>query len=576
MPSSDKTPPGGTDPTLDQRLLELSALFEITQTITSSLTLGSVLENVLRIPMGYCLISKGIILLKDKTGLDFTVEGLRGFPRELMHKTMRIARPPAHTLLMRSHQGQEDWISFFREFGVEIVLPLGTSRGVIGLLGFGERIGGKAFGEREIEFLDSLSNIAATALSNSLMVDEIQSINQQLDRKVQQLNTLFDIGHELNTTLEMQTIGSILSFAIMGELMVNRCVVLVGEGNRVEVLVSKGLAHAPPAGPQVLNLTQPLHLEDGNSFPELKQAGLSVIVPMRIHDETRGAFAVGAKLSRQPFTQADLEFLTTLGNQAITAIENARLFREALEKQRMEEELRFAQNIQKDLLPKSMPRLDGYDIAGINLSSREVGGDYYDVLRLSDTHFGIAIADVAGKGAGAALLMASLQASLRALAHVDFPIKNLVFRINNLIFENTALDKFITFFYGVLDARQRTFTYCNAGHNPPMWISKAGGIRQLEKGGLILGMMANVPYETESITLESGDRLILYTDGISEAVNSRGEEFGIERIEQTAAQNADASARDAVDALIEGVKRFRGDAYQNDDMTLVVVNIESS
>jgi phosphoserine phosphatase RsbU/P len=573
MLSKDPAPHGGAEATLDQRLLELSALFEITQTLTSSLTLGSVLENVLRIPMGFCLISKGIVLLREKSGPDFTVEGLRGFPRELMHKTLRVAPPPAHAVLVPSHQGGEEWLSFFREFGVEIVLPLGTSRGVIGLLGFGERIGGKPFGEREIEFLNSLSSIAATALSNGQMVDEIQSINQQLDRKVQLLNTIFDIGRELNTTLDLQTIGSILSFAIMGELMVNRCVVLVGEGDKPEVLVSKGLSHAPPVDPLVLHLTQPALLEDGGPFPKLKEAGLSVVVPMRIHDETRGALAVGPKLSREPFTGSDIEFLTTLGNQAMTSIENARLFREALEKQRMEEELRFAQNIQKDLLPQSMPRLDGYDIAGTNISSREVGGDYYDVLRLSGTHYGIAIADVAGKGAGAALLMASLQASLRALAHVDFPIRDLVFRINNLIFENTALDKFITFFYGLLDTEQRTFTYCNAGHNPPLRISKSGEITQLEKGGLILGMMANVPYETGSVALESGDRLVLYTDGVSEAVNSRGEEFGLERIEQTASRGADAPARDVVGSLIDGVKQFRGEADQNDDMTLVVVNI---
>jgi sigma-B regulation protein RsbU (phosphoserine phosphatase) len=349
---------------------------------------------------------------------------------------------------------------------------------------------------------------------------------------------------------------------------------VVGEGTRAEVLVSKGLPQALSAEPALLNLTQPERLEDGSFFPKLKQAGLSVIVPMRIHDETRGALAVGSKLSQEPFTEFDLEFLTTLGNQAMTSIENARLFHETLEKQRMEEELRFAQNIQKDLLPKSMPLLDGFEIAGINLSSREVGGDYYDVLRLSETHYGIAIADVAGKGAGAALLMASLQASLRALAHAEGPIKDLLFRINNLIFENTALDKFITFFYALLDTERRTLTYCNAGHNPPLWIRNSGEIRQLEKGGLILGMMANVPFETDTITLESGDRLVLYTDGISEAVNSSGDEFGMERIEQATAQSADVSARDLVDALIEGVKQFRGDAYQNDDMTLVVVNVQ--
>jgi phosphoserine phosphatase RsbU/P len=573
MLSRDPASVGGAGLPLDQRLLELSALFEITQTLTSSLTLGSVLENVMRIPMGYFLITRGIVLLKNRDGRDFIVEGIKGLPRDLLHKSLAVTAPPAHITLIPSHPGQEEWVSFFREFGVEIVMPLGTSRGVIGILGFGERIGGKPFGEREIEFLNSLSNIAATALSNGLMVDEIQSINQQLDRKVQQLNTIFDIGRELNSTLDLQTIGSILSFAIMGELMVNKCVVVVGDGKRAEVLVSKGLPRAPSVDPALLNLTRPEPLDNEKTFPDLRRAGLSTVVPMRIHDETRGVLAVGSKLSREPFTDADMEFLTTLGNQAMTSIENARLFREALEKQRMEEELRFAQNIQKDLLPKSMPLLDGFEIAGVNLSSREVGGDYYDVLRLSETRYGIAIADVAGKGAGAALLMASLQASLRALAHAEGPIKDLVFRINNLIFENTALDKFITFFYALLDTGRRTLTYCNAGHNPPLWIRKSGEIRQLEKGGLILGMMANVPFETDTITVESGDRLLLYTDGISEAVDSNGAEFGMERIEQTAIQNTDASAQDLVDRLITGVESFRGEAYQNDDMTLVVVNV---
>jgi hypothetical protein len=284
--------------------------------------------------MGFCLISKGIVLLRERTGPDFTVEGLRGFPRELMHKTLRINAPPAHAVLVPSHHEPEEWLSFFRKFGVEIVLPLGTSRGVIGLLGFGERIGGKPYGEREIEFLNSLSSIAATALSNGQMVDEIQSINQQLDRKVQVLNTIFDIGRELNTTLDLQTIGSILSFAIMGELMVNRCVVLVGEGDRPEVLVSKGLTHAPPVDPLVLRLTQPALLEDGGPFPRLKEAGLSIVVPMRIHDETRGALAVGAKLSREPFTASDLEF-PTLSSQSHDLDQNAQLSGRP-EKQRME------------------------------------------------------------------------------------------------------------------------------------------------------------------------------------------------------------------------------------------------
>jgi sigma-B regulation protein RsbU (phosphoserine phosphatase) len=559
---------------LDQRLLELSALFEICQTLTSSLTLGSILENVLRIPMGYFLITKGIVLLKDGQNHEFVVEGIKGLPRELLHKTLRVAAPPSHTVLVKSHKEQEDWVAFFREFGIEIVLPLGVSRGVIGILGFGERIGQKPFGEREIEFLNSLSGIAATAVSNGLMVSEIQKINQQLDRKVQQLNTIFDIGRELTSTLDIGKIGSILSFAVMGELMVNKCAVLVGNEDRLEALVVKGMTKCPSVDPMLLHLGNPEILEDGRSFPSLKQAGISVLVPMRIHEETRGILAVGSKLSGESFTENDLEFLATLGNQAMTSLENARLFQEAIEKQRMEEELRFAQNIQRDLLPKTMPVLEGIGIAAINIPSREVGGDYFDVIPLSENLYGIAIADVAGKGAGAALLMASLQASLRALARSDFPIKDMVFRINNLIHQNTALDKFITFFYGLLDTEQLTFTYCNAGHNPPLRIPKSGETASLEKGGVILGMMANMPFEIDSIELYSGDRIVLYTDGVSEAVNPQGEEFGTERIETIVKRNSNSSASDLLNAILDNVTQFRGDAYQNDDMTLVLLTFK--
>ena len=134
-------------------------------TITSSLSLGAIVENMLRIPMGYFLIGRGIVLLRDPKEPEFRVEGLRGISRDIFHKTLRLHDPPGHSVLMADHAGDEEWAAFFRGFGIEIVLPLATSRGVLGLLGFGERIGGKAFGLREIEFLDSLSGIAATAVA---------------------------------------------------------------------------------------------------------------------------------------------------------------------------------------------------------------------------------------------------------------------------------------------------------------------------------------------------------------------------------------------------------------------------
>jgi sigma-B regulation protein RsbU (phosphoserine phosphatase) len=573
MTFRDTSGNAGSASSLDQRLLELSALFEICQTLTSSFTLGAVLENVLRIPMGHFIISKGVVLLKNPRSSGYSVDGVKGLPRELLHKTLRIPDPPGHPMLADDFPGQEEWAAFFREFGIRIALPLTAPRGFVGLLGFGDRIGDRPYGEKEVEFLNSVSGIAATSLANGLMVSEIQEINQQLDRKVQQLNTVFDIGRELNTTIDRRTVGSILSFAVMGELMLHRCAVLLGDGGCVKLLVAKGLAATPAPDPALLHLAEPERLEEGKRFADLHRAGLALLVPMRIHDETRGVLAVGPKLSGAPFSDTDLEFLTTLGNQAMTSLENVRLFEEALEKQRMEEELRFAQNIQKDLLPQILPAPDGYRIAAVNIPSREIGGDYYDAIALSDTVFGIAIADVSGKGAGAALLMANLQASLRALAHREFPVKDMVARINNLIFQNTALDKFITFFYGELDTARNTFTYCNAGHNPPIRIGTSGIPQELEKGGLILGMMANVPFVTETVELHPGDRILLYTDGISEAVNESGAEYGLNRVVELLQQNPGWSADEMIESILGDVKRFRGNAGQNDDMTMVAVKV---
>ncbi len=570
--------PSTPDPglSLDQRLLEQSALFEMCHTITSSLSLGAIVENMLRIPMGYFLIGRGIVLLRDPKEPEFRVEGLRGISRDILHKTLRLNDPPGHSVLMASHDGNEEWAGFFRGFGIEIVLPLATSRGVLGLLGFGERIGGKAFGLREVEFLDSLSGIAATAVANGLLVEEIRGVNQQLDRKIQQLHTIFDIGRELNVTLDMEKIGHILSFAIMGELLVNRCMVLAEEAEDagIRVLVSKGAFSAPPADPAWLRLAKPETSAGDGFFPEWKRTGITALVPMRIRDETRGLLALGPKLSGEPFSESDLEFLSTLGHQAMSSIENVRLVREALDKERMEEELRFARGIQRELLPRSMPPMKGLDIAAVNVPSREIGGDSYDVLQLDEARVGFAIADVSGKGAGAALLMANLQASLRALAGTGLPIRELVFRINNLIHRNTALDKFITFFYGVLDTEARTFVFCNAGHNPPVRMSAGGDPTLLEKGGVILGMMANVSYETGEVSLDPGDRLLFYTDGVSEAVNEKGEEFGTDRIMDVLRSERKGPASGLITAMMDAVVRFRGKAEQNDDLTLMAVNVE--
>jgi len=561
---------------LDQRLLELTALFEISQSLTSSLSIRSILENILRIPMGHMLISKGVVLLKKPEEDIFIIEEIRGLSRNLIGKTLDINQPPERSMFLHEIIEKDKWQDFFQEFGITLLLPLISSQGVIGVVGFGDKIGAKRYEEREVEFLNSLSNIAASAVSNGVMVEEIQKVNRDLDRKIQQLNTIFDISRELNTTLDREKIGSLLSFAVMGELLVNRCIVYVKEDHHLEVLVSKGVPSEISAPPELSEISEPFILEDTSRFESLKKIGIAMLVPMRLQDENKGLLAIGSKISGLEFNEADQEFLKTLGNQAMTSLENARLFEETLEKQRLEEELNLARSIQEGLLPSQLPELKGFQIIAQNISSRQVGGDYFDVIPITDHTFAIAIADVSGKGAGAALLMSNLQASLHALVHSELPIVNMMIRINDMIFQNTAMDKFITFFYCVLDIQNGRITYCNAGHNPPYQRDQEGKIHELMKGGIILGMMENMPYEVESCVLKPGERIVFYTDGITEAMNEKEEEFGEERLKNLIFLYPDLSAQEFMEKVNEEIDEFCGNAPQADDITMIVLQAEKS
>jgi sigma-B regulation protein RsbU (phosphoserine phosphatase) len=305
---------------MDKRLLELTALFEISRSLTASFNLNAILQNILRIPMGYMLISRGMVLLKKGPEQVFTVEDIKGFPRQLLGKTIEVDAPPTHAVSVHETEDDHIWNAFLKEFEIELVLPLVSSPGVIGLVGFGKKISNAPYDETEIEFLDSLSNIAATMVVNGMMVDEIQTVNRQLDRKVQQLSTIFDVSRELNTTLDCQKIGSTLSFTVMGELLVNKCMVFIRENHDMHVLVAKGIEPIEPQGEDMTGLSGPLFLADSNRFQNYYRQGISLFVPMRIQDEIRGILAVGSKISGDDFLESELEFLTTLGNQAVTSL----------------------------------------------------------------------------------------------------------------------------------------------------------------------------------------------------------------------------------------------------------------
>jgi sigma-B regulation protein RsbU (phosphoserine phosphatase) len=234
-------------------------------------------------------------------------------------------------------------------------------------------------------------------------------------------------------------------------------------------------------------------------------------------------------------------------------------------------ELQQARTIQQDLLPKEIAQVRGFDIAGAWEPARVVGGDYYDVIRLSEHRLGICIADVSGKGISAALLMANVQAAVRAFA-TDLTLPaDVCHRVNSVLCTNTATDKFVTLFYGVLDAKSGTLQYTNAGHVCPLHISSGGNAVRLQNTGALLGVFPDWPYTNSILQLRHGDRLLLFTDGITEASTSDGDEFGEDRLVRVAAQHMNSKAGELQSHVLSEVRQFCN-ASLPDDATLIIIN----
>ncbi|TFH01438.1 MAG: hypothetical protein E4H13_04910 [Calditrichales bacterium] len=569
---------------VDRRLLELSSLIEISQTLNSSLNLQSILNNVLLVPMGRMMLGKGLILIKKKSNL-FSVEMIKGLPHKLSGKEIELNDLPSRTFLIDEISDDNPWTDFFKEFKIELLIPFISRTEVIGLIGFSRKITGDPFAEEEIEFLNSLSNIATTSIENALIFDQIKSVNRQLDHKIQELNTLFDIGKELNLTLDHSKILKLLSYALMGQVTVNSFIIAIKENEHFYAAMVKGGTFTIQEGAvcqRLCDICATIHTyylrEDSSKIDDLlSEAGVRVVVPMKIQMETRGFMFLGERVTNQSYKTSDLEFLQTLGNVAIISLENARLFQETLEKQRLEEEMALARDIQVRLLPKNMPEFTNMVFHGLNVPSKHVGGDYFDIIPINEHLLGITIADVSGKGMPAALLMSNLQASLHSLIREGFTLDKLVGRINNVIHHNTDSEKYITFFYGQLDIRSMTFEFVNAGHNPPYLMSKDGSITELSQGGIILGMMPDRPYEIGSCVFQKGDTLMLFTDGVTETMNLDEVEYEESRLIKFL-QNLKPglNPEDINNKLIDELNIFSDGAPQGDDITILTLCIKDN
>jgi sigma-B regulation protein RsbU (phosphoserine phosphatase) len=259
-----------------------------------------------------------------------------------------------------------------------------------------------------------------------------------------------------------------------------------------------------------------------------------------------------------------------LASQVSASLHNISLLKEVVEKRVMEEELNIARSIQLNLLPSRFPVLDRYEVAGLSVSSKQVGGDYYDCLHRGSL-LAVAVADISGKGVPASLLMASLQASLRSnMDRMERPV-DLVSRLNTMMCETTTEDKFATLFYGCLDMDRDTLGYTNAGHVFPVVIRNDGRVETLDYSGLILGVIPEFAYEHKSLVFRPGDLLVVTSDGVTEAMNENGEFFGEARLHEFLSLLNGGSAREILDSIVEGVRQFTGPKGAGDDLTILVL-----
>lgn len=274
----------------------------------------------------------------------------------------------------------------------------------------------------------------------------------------------------------------------------------------------------------------------------------------------------------QIFSPLKIDLLKAVAAQAAAAIENARLLNETLQAAALEKQVQMAADVQQRMIPQSAPRLPGLDLASVYVPCYDLGGDFFDFIPLPDDNLGLAIADVSGKGIPASLTMASVRAFLRAQVDNVYYLYEVVHRINQMLCRDTKPGEFVTLFYGVLDARNLRFTYCNAGH-PPALLLREGKVTELAGDNMVLGVSEAEEYKQSLLQLKRGDALLLYTDGVIDAMNFGLERFGRQRLIDAFREAGDAAADIVAQHVLWQLRKFVGMARRTDDVTMIVARI---
>lgn len=414
---------------------------------------------------------------------------------------------------------------------------------------------------------------------------------------------LAELSEEVRTMVETRPLLETVSNKISESLHVPQVALLLRKGNSFEPAFALGYDTLPTteipenaASIAKLKKNEPvmIYREDAESWindeaneserTRLEELNSQLLLPVGAKDELSGVISLSPKRSEVPYSANDLRLLRSVAIQTGLALENSRLTEaianEAAQKERLNRELEIAREVQERLFPQELPVVEGLEYYGACRPALGVGGDYYDFIELEGGKLGIAIGDVSGKGIGASLMMASLQAALRGQAiHSGNDLAGLMERVNKLVYDTSTTNRYATFFHAQYDPETRKLTYVNAGHNPPYILRRSSGeveIIELKEGGAVVGMLPPmlVNYSQGEVELQPGDVLVGFTDGISEAMNPNEEEWGEEAVMDEMKTLDNLSCQEVLEHIVAAADKFADGAKQHDDMTMIVLKVK--
>ncbi len=521
---------------MDNRLdaSRLESLLESARLLGSSLDLDQQINHLLRTVMGRLLATRALVALKQPSGYRIAaVRGLKGLAT-----------------------GDPITPDSARELGLSQWFNIDGQIGPAGFVAVNDPLG-KSFDEGEAAFMEALLGLASAFISNA-------RAHQEALRSNQELQAMLELSSSLAAAIEPEEVARLLMLTLAGRWALLKHGLVTWRSGAPPIRRLKGL-EPPPVAELQIALKNRDHARCGDYLA----------LPMRMGEELAGAVLLGPPASGRPMDGDDLGFAAGLVSLAAVALDKAWRIQDTLYRQRIERELGLAAAIQQDLFPRQLPLLDGTEMAARNRPAREVGGDYYDVLSVggagpSGPHL-LCVADISGKGIGASLLMANIQATLRAMLSVESSLEEITRKTSDLLYASTPPSKYATAILVKYDPSTGACDYINAGHNEALIRRASGQIDRLDSTSVPLALFPARTYVQSSFSLGAGDTLLLYSDGVTDAARSDEEEFGIDRLIGLLEPACGGGPRQLVEKIFDAIDTFAAGYPQHDDITVMAL-----